>query len=236
MSESQSSTTAAAVKDPKRPHISVSALAMHQRCPKQYEYRYIEKRLVPPGVAQIRGKGFHAGIAHNFRQKLDTREDLPLDEVQGAAAETVDSEFAGGVFLLPDEKTVGVKQLRNATKDTAVAMVGKHHADIAPAVQPTMVERKITLSPDPAKFPVDIVGILDLADEQDYVRDNKTASKSPNQDAAEKSQQLTTYALLYRMATGRPERGVALDHVVCTSTGKLSTVIQESTRDGEDIA
>jgi hypothetical protein len=216
-------------------HISVSGLQMHQRCPKQYEFRYVEGLKIPPGVAQIRGRAFHGGIAHNFRQKVGTRQDLPLDEVQGATAEQVDSEFAGEVFLLPEEKTVGVSKLKAVTKDEAVRMIGKHHAEIAPAIQPVMVEQKITLRPDPEKFPAEIVGVLDLADEQDFIRDNKTASKTPNADAAQASQQLTTYALLFRAKTGRKERGVALDTVVMTKAGTLSVNVQESTRDGQDI-
>lgn len=232
----ETTTTATAAKDAKRPHISVSGLAMHQKCPKQYEYRYIQGLIIPPGIAQIRGKAFHAGIAHNFKQKVTTRQDLPLDEVQGSVAEKVDAEFAGEVFLSPEERTVGVKNLKGRTKDTAVAMASVHHTELAPAIQPTMVERRITLSPDPEKFPVDIIGVLDLADEQDFIRDNKTAAKSPNKDAADVSQQLTTYALLFRMATGRPERGVALDTVVMTEAGNLSTKVQESRRDAEDIA
>jgi hypothetical protein len=98
-----------------------------------------------------------------------------------------------------------------------------------------MVEKPITLKPDPGKFPMNIMGILDLADDRDFIRDNKTASKSPNADAAIKSQQLTVYALLFRAFTGRREQGVALDTVVMTEAGNLSVKVQESKRDWTDI-
>ena len=61
------------------PHISVSALEMHQRCPKQYEFRYVEGMKIPPGIALIRGKAFHSGVAHNYKQKIESAKDLPLD-------------------------------------------------------------------------------------------------------------------------------------------------------------
>jgi RecB family exonuclease len=223
------------VTQKRAPHISVSALKMYERCPQQYAFRYVDGLRIPPGVAQIKGRAFHGGIAHNFRQKVQSRTDLPLDVVKDATAEAVDTEFAGEVFLNPDEKSVGLATLRGTTKDAAVKMVGVHHEKIAPAIQPALVEQKITLKPDPGKFPMNIMGILDLADENDVIRDNKTASKSPNAEAAARSQQLTTYALLFRAFTGRRETGVALDTVVMTEAGNLSVKVQESKRDWTDI-
>jgi len=151
------------------------------------------------------------------------------------AAESVEAEFAGEVFLSPEEKTVGIKKVRADITDQTVQMVGVHHEEIAPGIQPIFVEKRITLKPDPEKFPVDLVGILDLVDDKDFIRDNKTASKKPNADAVEKSQQLSVYALLFRALTGRKESGVTLDTVVRTTAGKISTEIQTSTRDGADI-
>jgi len=219
----------------REPQISVSALQMFQRCPQQYEFRYVKGLKIPPGVSQIRGRGFHAGVAHNFRQKVATRQDLPIDEVAGATADEVEIGFAGEVFLLPEERGVGISKLKGQAKDQAVRMTAVHHEKIAPKIQPALVEKPITLRPDPGKFPINIMGILDLTDEQDVIRDNKTASKTPNQDAAEKSQQLTMYALLFRALTGRKEKAVALDTVVLTAAGNASISLQESIRDGGDI-
>jgi len=228
-------STARAAPEAERRHLSVSALQMHQKCPKQYEYRYTDHLIIPPGIAMIRGRAFDGGVNHNFRQKIETRIDLPVDEVEDVAAEAVESEFAGEVFLLPEERSIGIKHLRDRTKDQTVQMVATHHGEIAPAIQPTMVQRKITLRPDADKFPAEIVGIIDLADEQDFIRDNKTSKKTPPKDAAATSQQLTTYALLFRALTGRKERGVALDTVVMTEAGNVSINVQESTRDAADI-
>ncbi len=218
-----------------RDHLSATALQMHQRCPKQYEFRYIEKLIIPPGVAQIRGRSFHQGVAHNFRQKIETRSDLPVDEIQEATADSVDAEFAGELFLLPEERSAGLSYLKGRTKDEAVSMVCLHSKEIAPAVQPILVERRITLKPDKDKFPAEIVGYLDLVDEQDFIRDNKTSKKTPPKTAAETSQQLTIYALLFRALTGRKERGVSLDTVIRTEAGNMSVNIQESKRDSADI-
>ena len=60
----------------KRP-ISPSQIDMFSRCGEQYRRRYIEKDRLPPGVAMIRGRGVHEGVAENMRQKRHTYCDLP---------------------------------------------------------------------------------------------------------------------------------------------------------------
>ncbi len=217
------------------PHISVSSLQMHQKCPKQYEFRYVDGLIIPPGIAQIRGKGFHSGVAHNFSQKISTGEDLPKNAVEEHAFDYIQAQFAGEIFLNPQEQTVGLKKLRAKTTDTTVKMVSKHREVLAPAIQPVFVEKKITLRPDPKKFPVSIVGILDLVDDEFYIHDNKTAAKTPSKGMAHSSQQLTMYSILFRALTGKKERGVQLDTVVMTEAGNVSTNIQVSKRLNQDI-
>ena len=42
-----------------RDHLSASALIVLLRCPKQFEFRYIDGHIVQPGTAQIKGSATH---------------------------------------------------------------------------------------------------------------------------------------------------------------------------------
>lgn len=224
----------ARVKD----YISVSELQMAQRCLVQHDFRYRQGLYMAPGIAQIRGTGFHAGVSRNFTQKVRSYVDLPKDEVLAATAEAVDGEFQKEVHFTPAERTVGVARLRDQTKDVAVRMANFYHDKVAPWVQPEMVERKITFSPDPDKYPFKMMGVLDLVKRVGATRvieDLKTTSKSPDSTAATKSQQLTMYSLLYRALTGEEETAVALSHIVISEAGDVKHVHQIGSRDLEDI-
>lgn len=225
--------------DSLRDYISVSQLEMVQRCGIQFQFRYEKGMRLAPGIAAIRGSGFHHANRRNFEQKVTTYVDLPTDEVVASAAEYVDGAFgAGEVYLTPDERTVGLGKLRSETKDAATQMVGHFMEKVAPHIQPEHVEKKVTFNPDADKFPTKLMGILDLVKKVGASRtivDMKTGARSPNADAAETSQQLTMYSLLYRALTGEEETAVELSHVIRTSAGRLSSMTQTSHRDIEDI-
>ncbi len=63
---------------------------MFQRCGVQYEFRYIQGQIMPPGAAQIRGTGVHKGAEHNYRHKIEHKVDLPTDEVVNVAVQTLE--------------------------------------------------------------------------------------------------------------------------------------------------
>jgi len=67
-----------------------------------------------------------------------------------------------------------------------------------------------------------LVGILDLVQEKQIV-DFKTASSTPNSDKVPHTHevQTTSYAVLYREATGSREQGIQLHHLVKTKSPKV---------------
>jgi ATP-dependent helicase/DNAse subunit B len=74
------------------------------------------------------------------------------------------------------------------------------------------------------------IDIIDGAEERLTVRDYKTAAKRPPAEKADRSLQLTAYALAARTTTGREPDAVGLDYAVRTKT-KAEVVRLESTRD-----
>lgn len=218
-------------------HFSVSQLRTYRRCGQQYYYIYPEKMRMAPGISQIRGTSLHRTAAANHAQKIESKRDLPLDEMQCRAAEAVESEFAGGVSLTSQERTVGVANLRASTVDAAVKLTGLYALELAPTIRPIMSEKRLLLKP-PADSPLDtpVEMQIDLAQEDDSLDDLKTSSKSPNASDAHKSDQLSTYSLGYQALTGRPASKLRLDHLVLTKAGNTKIVIQETTRGPKDHA
>ena len=104
-------------------HLSPTQLGMYLRCGEQYRRRYIEKEIVPPGIALIKGGSVHKAAETNFRQKIESREDLPIKDIREAAAANFDGQIASGYILDPDERAIGAKKVLGVAKDSTIKLV-----------------------------------------------------------------------------------------------------------------
>ncbi len=204
-------------------HISPSQLNMYLRCPAQYKFRYVDNIILPPKSALIRGKAVHKGQEYNYLQKIDTFEDVKLSEVQEVTA----AEFEA----LAPETDWEKDEDPGKIKDDTINLVSLYHTEIAPSVQPVLVEEKVTVEFENADYI--LLGYIDVLDNKGFIRDTKTVARTPAQDEADKSLQLTAYALAHRHLMGVPEAGVKLDYLVQTKTPKAVTL--EATRTDKDI-
>lgn len=196
-----------------KPTISPSKLDMYFRCGEQYRRRYIEREIIPPGVALVKGRAVHKASEVNFTQKISSREDLPVDVLTDAAAQEVDVVVAGeGIALTPEETGRGVARVKDEIRDRAVALARLLHKRIAPTIQPVLVERFVKL--ELPRHSHDLTGRLDLADEAGFIRDLKTASRSKNADEVAQSAQLTYYAAAYKRLMQKEPAGVTLEVLV----------------------
>jgi Uncharacterized protein conserved in archaea len=219
----------------KRRVFSSTQLTMLQRCGMQYFYRYVEGIKMAPTVALLRGSAVHTGVAVNLRQKIKSGVELPVDDVKDAARDAVDAAFMGEIALTEEERSRGMSLIKGDTKDMAIGLAALHTLKVSPTFQPVAVEKQITLRTDPAIFPMDLTGIIDVEDDAAAVRDTKTSSKAPNEDAAETSEQLTMYALLYQAEKGRLPSEVVLDTLVRTKGGKETPYLNKSARTEADL-
>src|SRR5690606_34253758 len=78
---------------------------------------------------------------------------------------------------------------------------------------------------------VDIEGVpvkvvIDLVERDGKIRDFKTAKRAPAKDEADKSIQLSTYAMAYREMTGERESGAQLDYTVNLKSGPKITHLE----------
>lgn len=210
-----------------RPSLHASQLDMLSRCPLQYYYRYVLGEVRPPAVAMLVGTATHKSVEANLQHKIASGDLLPLDAVQEAAKDALEARWAGeGVMLDDEERERGVVRVKGDAVDDAVTYATLHATEVAPEVQPVAVERTFRI--DLKGYPVDLVGTIDIEDVPG-LRDTKTSGKSPQEDAAAKSVQLTVYSMALQALNGKPTGRVRLDYLVKTKVPKV--VSMESARD-----
>jgi len=208
-----------------KPHISPSQINMFGRCQMQYEYRYIEGIIRPPGRAAIRGRGTHAAIEADLTSKLATGALLPDEAIPDLARDATNAAWNDGVLLTREERDVPEDALRGQTVDSAIALAGLHHEELAPMIEPVHIEREVRIAAP--NYPFDLMGIIDIQ-EQTCLRDTKTTTKSPPQNAADVNVAMTLYSLAVKIIDGKAPATLRLDHLVDTKTPKVMS--QFSTR------
>ena len=201
-----------------KPHLSYTQLNMLLRCGEQYRRRYIEGEKVPPGSAGALGKSFHLAQESNYRQKITTKQDLPAQAVKDTFSDAFDIE-SKNVLWTPEEAEAGISNVKGELKDEGVKLVGVYHQEVAPTIQPETCEEVVPVTLD--GFPYDLKCIIDLVDDKRIIHDSKTRARSPVADEADKSMQLTAYALAYWVSRKEKETGLQLDVAVRTKTPKI---------------
>ncbi|MFC1560871.1 RecB family exonuclease [Candidatus Latescibacterota bacterium] len=204
-------------------HLSVTQFKTYLRCPLQYFFRYGCGIKVPPTGDLVLGRSVHSALKENYRQKLRTYEDLPLDDISDIFSASFDREAESAAF----EKNQNPGEL----KDKGIGLISAYQKEVAPGVQPAAVEQEFLIETGATQLP--LKGYIDLIDDQGIIIDHKTSKKSYAADAAEKDLQLTAYALAYRSIFGEPENGVRLDVMVKNKTPKIQQL--SGTRDDQQI-
>jgi hypothetical protein len=224
-------STTLSTPPPTKPYVSATQLEMLAKCPEQYRRRYIERDVIPPGFAIVVGSALHTGAETNFKQKLETRRDLPKSQIVEAAVAGFEAQLAGGIALTDEEASRGLKIVTGEAKDNLVEIAEVHADWQAPEYQPVMVEQTVRIEL-PGKH--DLLGVIDLVDERKIVTDFKTAKKKKSQDDADSSIQLSVYHAAYQALTGEEPAEVRLDTIVKQKT-KTERQVVSSERTPDDM-
>jgi RecB family exonuclease len=186
----------------------------------------------------LRGRVIHAVAQGAYQRTLDNQPLPSAEEAQDQAASGFEQEWSKGVELDAEDQAIGPVKAKGNSKDFAVDLSGYHVVTVAPAVHPIAVEEHITVKPADSDITIHgIVDLIDLTPDGDVIRDLKTAEKSPPQDAAEKSQQLSFYSMIWYADTGVLPKRLTLDTLVRTPARAEKKHIQLHTvRDAADDA
>jgi len=204
-------------------HISFTQLNMVLRCGIQYERRYVNGEIIAPSAALVRGKCDHKAIEINFRQKIDTNVDLPVEAVKDFFSDEWEREKYTIGWTADELAGEPVPKAEARVKDIGVALVETYHTELAPSAIPVAVEEKFIVEFE-GGYP-NLMGIIDRIDEGDQIIDCKFVGKSPSAGDAAEDVQLTAYDLGYRQTRKRKPNVLRKEYTVSTKTPK--TVVQE---------
>ena len=205
----------------KRPHISPSQLNMISNCGEQWRRRYEEGEIIPPGIAMMQGTGVHAGAAVNFKQKIESHEDLPAKDIIDASVSGMTERIReDGILFTEDEQAIGEDVVVGKAIDTVKTLATLHASTQAPDYQPIENGVEQWMSIEVPNATHDLFGIVDLLDDKHRVVDIKTAAKTPSKGTADSSIQLTFYAAAKQVKSGMPASEVRLDTLVNLKTPK----------------
>jgi len=213
-------------------HISFSQLNMLLRCGEQYRRRYIQKEIIAPSGSMVRGRSCHKSEEKNFKQKITSNIDLPIEQVKDVFSD----EWERGKYQIRwTEEELGEDsptKTEGKFKDSGIALIGVYHTELAPLVIPEAVEDKFTVHFE-GGYP-DLTGIIDRIDKGDQIVDLKFVGKSPSEDDLLKDIQITAYDFGYRNT--RKKKPSLLKKEYAISTKKPKTAIQEcEPRDDETL-
>ena len=196
-----------------------SKLGLMESCGEAYRRQEIERDRGVTNFYLVRGSAVHVGRKHNLRQKIQTHIDLSVGEVMDSARDYVVEEFSnrdvGGGGELDG---LGRAAIRSHTVDSSVELARLDYEVFQRPLQPLAVEVKLEV--ELPGYPFDLQGTLDVEDDAHWLRDLKTASKTPSQADVDDSEQLSIYSLMYQAWKGQPPAGISYDYVVALKKPK----------------
>lgn len=202
------------------PVLSATSLKSFLRCPKQYYFSHIEEIKAPPKIRMMLGTAAHAAVEHNFVQKIETREDEPLADVQDAFSTSYDYQIQE--VEKPDEDPM-------RAKDQGLGLVRVHHFEVAPEVQPLWVEQQAIIrlisthaegcdEGESCTCGVPYSATIDTVDEARQVRDLKTTERTPSM--GQHLMQVAGGAIAFETLTGESVNDLIIDYLIRTKVPK----------------
>lgn len=219
---------------PAKPHISPSQVETFLNCGEAYRRRYIVGERLPPTTSMIRGGCVHLGAEHNFKQKVKSKVDLPIEEVVEVAAAAFDAKIkAEGIDLNVDELKRGKAIVLAEAKEMVVNLTRLMMKELAPTIKPKLIEEKIRIVLKNSRR--DLLGFIDLITEDEWIHDYKTSAKKKNQNDVDKDFQFGFYEMIYRAKFGRPAKGLQVNVLIQTAAGNTSLQVLKTHRDDNDF-
>ena len=211
--------------------LTKTMIIMFFRCPAQFERRYVRNEIIPPGIAARQGSAVHKGAEVNHIQKITTKVDLAVEDIQDAARDHyIHLIKEEGVFI-PADKVSGKNRLLAEGLDNTTRLAKLYAEEVAPKINPVMVEEKLFW--DHPETGIPLSGTLDVLTEDNHLPDIKTSGKAKTQKEVDVSIDLTMYAGLVANHTGKWPNKVSLEVLVNSRTPKYQCL--ESTRGPNDF-
>jgi hypothetical protein len=209
--------------------ISTSMLTDYILCGIHCHRTYLEREREPRAVRVSIGIGTHKGRELNLKQKVETQEDLPVDESTDAARDKVNEEFEEFEIITLDDEFEGKskKDARGLAVDIAASLAEADREEFQPGIIPAAVETSLRV--EFPGFGREVVGTIDVWDIDDDVHDLKTSKRAKNQRAADTNKGFTTYGMLKLCTDGKLPKKYHMENCVAGKKG-VRTLSFETTR------
>lgn len=224
--------------------LSPTSLNLYGLCGEAWKQRYVNKRFSPMGVEVFKGLAVHKAAEENYRQKAETRKDLPVPELVEIAvkhfdAETARSELHFTAAHLQEGKKETLARVRDELAKSATLFAEK----VAPGVQPITlnlmpaVELELWTKLSLKEAEVNLQVRIDCVSSEDgliRIHDLKVSSKQKDQTTWDRDLQMTLnwIALAERMKA-EPE-AIVVDQLVDYKAGPRHLPIT-TTRNEADL-
>ncbi len=207
--------------------LSPTQINMFMRCQYQWYLRYVEGLKIPPKPDMVVGSSFHKAMERNFQNKMETQEDLPVDEVLDVYSETFEERLEE-VEDKPEDKILG------ELKDSGYKITKEYRENKAPEIQPLEVETYIEAHIGEG---VKLHGYADIITTDLKVIDLKTVKRKPQNNQIDYGYQLQleTYAIHndlkgaeihYAIQTKNPQI-LVLSHPLPATNQRIKTIAKQ---------
>jgi putative RecB family exonuclease len=215
-------------------HVSVSSLGTYLRCPRQYQYRYIDRE--PPesrGSALPFGSAIHAALAHFYQALKNDQPEPTAEELVAFFAEAWTHELRSDLPVL-----FGDNESAESLLATGTAMLRVFHEKAERPHRVVEVEMPfgVELS-DPMTGEVlpRLVGVFDAVvqdlDGVYRILEHKTAARRWTEDRLRYDHQLTAYGLVSPLLGFGKAR---IDVQLLLKTKKADFAVYQVTRNEAD--
>ncbi len=195
--------------------VSASRLNCFHTCRLKFFFRYVLELVKPGTAALFVGKAVHAALQQWSTARWRGQ---PHD------AEALKAGFLMSWITSQEEEPVTWEADEDAQQEKAWGLVEMYLRDtpIPAEEKPEAVEVRVEADLARHGLPT-LLGFIDLVRPGGRIVDFKTSAATPNAEQVvhRNETQLTAYGLLYREATGKPESGFELHHLVKTKVPKL---------------
>lgn len=199
-------------------HVSHSQLSLWDKCPRQWESRYIHGVRTPSNENLIIGSCYHSAIEAIYRFKIEHQGNLDVDicyDIYSTAWEK---------YKVDNGTIIWLKHNEGNAKDLGFNLVELYLERVAPSITPKLIEQWYEAFIDDTKF----VLRLDLMDINGAVIDHKTSAKRYLDVDVHKDAQASATAF----ALGRP---IVFYNHVAIKTKKPDIQVLKTMRNNADI-
>jgi CRISPR/Cas system-associated exonuclease Cas4 (RecB family) len=198
-------------------HWSASSFADFNRCPRHWQERRIKKQRERSGEAMLVGRAIHWAMEVNYRQKIQSGEDLSLVELVDYFRDLAFSQVIAEDLEQTAQEPAWDTDFETA-RERGALMLAAYANTVAPRIQPIATEQEIRVD---IGLPVPVIGFIDVETELTVIdlKSGKKKRSKPKED-------WRIQAAVYGHARQKPVEFHTLSATVATNAVSIVTPLE----------